>query len=281
MLGWLSGRGAGERRVRRELARIADDTWRAVWSSLPFLWGLSPRQIDALRHRAAWVLASKTYTGVRGLEVTGAIRLSVAVQAALPIVELSPSLYEGWLEIVLYPGGFMIPRRQVDENGVVHEYLQPASGEAWDGGPVVLSWEDSGPGAPRGANVVIHEFAHKLDLYGGEADGMPSLHAHSDIRPREWRRVLDATMDQFDGMLDAADDAAQGGEACVAGTSRRGALPLDPYAATDEAEFFAVSSEAFFVDPAPLARAFPRWYGLLARYYRQDPLGRLPPIGQP
>jgi Mlc titration factor MtfA (ptsG expression regulator) len=277
MFRWLSGRGAGRRQVERELARIADADWRGAVAALPFLRGLSIQQDEALRRRAAWLLASKTYTGVRGLEVTDAIRMSVAIQAALPILGLDPVLYEGWVEIVLYPEGFVIPRREVDDSGVVHEYLQPASGEAWDGGPVILSWADSAPGGPRQANVVIHEFAHKLDLHGGEADGMPGLHAHRDIRPREWRRVLEASLDRFEDMLDAVEAAIPRNVDPESAAASRwyDTLPLDPYAATDEAEFFAVSSEAFFVDPAPLAREFPEWYALLARYYRQDPLGRL------
>lgn len=277
MFRWLEGRGASRRRVQRVLADIAGGEWRAAVAGMPFLRGLSTQQDAALRHRAAWLLASKTFTGVRGLAVTDAIRLSVAIQAALPILELDPVLYEGWIEIVLYPGGFVIPRSQVDDSGVVHEYLQPASGEAWDGGPVILSWEDSARHLPHGANVVIHEFAHKLDLYGGEADGMPSLHAHRDIRPRDWRRVLDVSLDRFEVMLDRVEDAipAHVDPESDAASPWYDALPLDPYAATDEAEFFAVSSEKFFVDPGPLARTLPDWYGLLARYYRQDPLDRL------
>lgn len=277
MFRWLSGRGASRRQVEQELARIAEPDWRRAVAALLFLQGLSAQQDEALRRRAAWLLASKIYTGVRGLEVTDSIRMSVAIQAALPILELDPALYEGWVEIVLYPEGFIIPRREVDGSGVVHEYLQPASGEAWDGGPVILSWADGAPGAPRETNVVIHEFAHKLDLHGGEADGMPSLHAHRDIRWREWRRVLEASMDSFEDMLDAVEaDIPRNVDPESAAASRwYDRLPLDPYAATDEAEFFAVSSEAFFVSPAPLARELPEWYGLLARYYRQDPAARL------
>lgn len=277
MFRWLSGRGASQRRVLRALAGIAEDDWRAVVARLPFLRGLSAQQGEALRHRAAWLLASKAFTGAQGLVVTDAIQLSVAIQAALPILELDPALYEGWVEIVLYPGGFLIPRTDVDGSGVVHEYLQPASGEAWDGGPVILSWEDSARSTLGGANVVIHEFAHKLDLYGGDADGIPSLHGRRDIRPREWRHVLDTSLGRFDAMLAEVEGMIPPhiGPDSDAASRWYDTLPLDPYAATDKAEFFAVSSEAFFVNPGPLARVLPEWYGLLARYYRQDPLARL------
>jgi Mlc titration factor MtfA (ptsG expression regulator) len=277
MLRWLAGRGTSRRRVAQELSLISSPAWRSAVARLPFLAGLSVQQDEALRKRVAWLLASKTFSGARGLEITDEIKLAIAIQAALPIMELNPVLYEGWIEIVVYPGGFLIPRSEVDEGGVVAEYMLEASGEAWDGGPVVLSWEDSQPGKPRAMNVVIHEFAHKLDLYGGVADGMPSLHEHADIRPSQWMRVLEAAFERFNNSLDAIEREIPRhidpeSDSAAPWYDR---LPLDPYAATDAAEFFAVSSEGFFVNPAPLAQALPDWYGLLAQYYRQDPLRRL------
>ncbi len=277
LIRWLFGRGATQRQVERELALISTEVWRTAVARHSFLAGLSSEEDEALRRRAAWLLASKTFSGARSLEVTDDIMLSVAIQAALPILKLDPVLYEGWTEIILYPGGFLIPRNTVDDSGVVHEYIQEASGEAWDGGPLILSWEDAAPGGSPGMNVVIHEFAHKLDIYAGEADGMPSLSAHPELRPRQWRRVLDESFDDFTQRLTAVEDAIPGNidpdseEASVWYDT----LPLDPYAATDTAEFFAVSSEAFFIAPGPLAAALPEWYGLLAQYYRQDPLRRL------
>src|SRR5690606_2032114 len=164
MFRWLAGRGASKRQVERQLAEIADDDWRTAWNDLHFLRGLTAEDNEALRLRAAWLLASKSFSGAGGLELTDRIMLSIASQAALPILNLDPALYEGWTEIIVYPGGFLIPRTEVDESGVVHEYVQEAAGEAWEGGPVILSWEDCGPEVNPEVNVVIHEFAHKLDL---------------------------------------------------------------------------------------------------------------------
>ncbi|MDX3895879.1 zinc-dependent peptidase [Pusillimonas sp.] len=277
MFRWLAGRGATRRDVERTLARIDDGDWRRATAALPFLGGLSQEEQEALRARAAWLLASKTFSGAGGLEVSDAMMLSIAIQAALPILQLDTRLYEGWTEIIVYPGGFLIPRSDMDESGVVHEYMMEASGEAWEGGPVILSWDDLSRAEEGGVNVVIHEFAHKLDLYAGEADGMPGLGAHPHIDPRRWRQVLDESFERFNQALDVVEDAIppdvdpESDEA----SPWYEQLPLDPYAATDEAEFFAVSSEAFFVDPLPLSRAMPEWYGLLARYYRQDPLRRM------
>ena len=89
---------------------------------------------------------------------------------------------------------------------MVHEYIEDAAGEAWDGGPVILSWEDAQL-SDGGFNVVIHEFAHKLDLQAGDADGMPSLAAHPDIAPRAWRRVLEDSLERFIAALDAVEAA--------------------------------------------------------------------------
>lgn len=277
MLRWLVGRGATQRQVARELALINADAWRDAMARHAFLAGLGADDDEALRQRAAWLLASKTFSGAQGLQVTDEIMLSIAIQAALPILKLDPVLYEGWTEIIVYPGGFLIPRNDIDESGVVHEYIQEASGEAWEGGPLILSWEDAAPGASPGMNVVIHEFAHKIDLYAGSGDGRPGLSAHPDIRPAHWSGVLDASFERFNRALDAVEDAIPKDvdpESDEAAAWYDG-LPLDPYAATDTGEFFAVSTEAFFIAPGPLARSLPEWYELLARFYRQDPLSRL------
>lgn len=277
MFRWLSGRGARQRDIALESARITDAIWRRTVRAHPFLVGLTPQDDAALRERAAWLLASKVFNGAQGFQLNDEIMLSIAIQAALPIMALSPILYEGWHEIVVYPGGFLIPRTDIDDSGIVHEYMMQASGEAWEGGPVILSWADAGPRqGEQAANVVIHEFAHKLDLQSGEADGIPGLHAHPQLSRRRWRQVLEASFEQFNLALDAVETAIPADvdpESPDAEQWYR-ALPLDPYAATDPAEFFAVSSEAFFIAPHAMARQLPAWYELLKRYYRQDPLER-------
>ena len=275
MLRWLKGRGAAASAVAQVQARIPAELWAAVLQAHPFLATLDAAEAGQLQARAAWLLASKNLNGARGLVLSDFMRLSIAAQAALPILNLPPALYEGWDEIIVYPGGFSIPRVRQDDVGVVHEYDEAAAGEAWDGGPVILSWSEPDPQA--GAfNVVIHEFAHKLDLCSGEADGMPGLGAHPGLSPRAWRRVLEDSLDRFVQALDAVEAAIPPDvdPESEAADAWYGQLPLDPYAATDEAEFFAVSSEHFFVDPGPLAQALPEWYGLLRAYYQQDPLAR-------
>ncbi|MCB5362622.1 zinc-dependent peptidase [Pusillimonas sp. CC-YST705] len=276
MFRWLAGKGAKARAVERVLADIAPQAWQLAIQRLPFLAALTPAEIQALQHRAAWLLASKTFTGVQGFEVTEDVALSIALQAALPILELDVRLYEGWTEIIVYPGEFLIRRQQVEESGVVHDYLEQASGESWEGGPVVLSWEAVDAADTSSMNVVIHEFAHKLDLQAEGPEGVPNLYG-SGITSRTWQHTLEAALENFDAWLSAIEDSIP---ADIDPESEQAApwfdeLPLDPYAASNEAEFFAVSSESFFIDPAPLAKHYPAWYILLARYYRQDPLERL------
>jgi Mlc titration factor MtfA (ptsG expression regulator) len=274
---WLAGRGARQKQIDQQMSALTPNVWRRAVKAHPFLRGLSVGDSEALRQRTAWILASKVFTGVHGLHLTFDMQLSIALQAALPVMNLDVRLYEGWTEIIVYPGGFLIPRTEMDEAGVVHEYVEEASGEAWEGGPVVLSWEDVRPTQGEAVNVVIHEFVHKLDLYSGDAQGVPSLSAHPEISPALWRRVLQASFSHFEQALFLAEEAIPHD---IDPDSDEAAcwfehLPLDSYAATDLAEFFAVSAEAFFVHPEPLVQSYPDWYALLARYFRQDPLTRL------
>src|SRR5690606_36739760 len=115
MFRWLAGRGAREREVQRMLARMDHALWESVVHRHPFLVGLSSEERELLRHRSAWMLASKQFSGVQGLVVTEEVAMTVAVQAALPILYLDPVVYEGWTEIILYRGGFLMSTTEVDE----------------------------------------------------------------------------------------------------------------------------------------------------------------------
>jgi MtfA peptidase len=244
-------------------ARIDDALWRRVVASLPFLAGMSDEECLRLRDLSLLFLHEKEMHGAGGLELTDEIRLAIAVQAVLPVLNLGLDLYNGWVGIVVYPSEFRVRRHEADDDGVVHEYDDELSGEAWPGGPVLLSWEDVTLGARApdaggevGYNVVIHEFAHKIDMLKGEADGYPAPHAQMD--PIAWTRALESAYARFVGMVDRAQNTL-----------------LDPYAAEHPAEFFAVASEAFFTDPHALREEFPRLYEHLTAFYRQDPAARL------
>src|SRR5690606_31955384 len=200
-----TGRKAQDRALEQALASLDDRVWPPLLARHGFLRGLSDQENATLRQHTAWILARKSLHGAHGMRVTPDMQRAIAVQAALPILGLDPSLYRGWTQIVVYPGGFLVPRTETDEAGVVHEYVQKTSGESWEGGPVILSWEDARARPDAQTNVVIHEFAHKLDQRAGGADGIPGLRAHRDLDPRHWAQVLERTYDDFNGWLDEVE----------------------------------------------------------------------------
>jgi Mlc titration factor MtfA (ptsG expression regulator) len=252
--------------------------WDAAVESLDFAARLGAEERARLRALAEQLLAEKEMAAAGGLELTAEMQVNIAVQACLPILNLGIDWYRGWTSIVVYPTEFLVPRAITDETGVVHEYVEPISGEAWDGGPLLLSWEDarSGRDGAGAYNVVIHEFAHKIDMLNGDADGVPPFDRklHPTLDARRWNAALHDALERLEAELDLIErELPPGIEPDDASADPYYAhLPLDAYAAHSEGEFFAVSSEAFFVDPARLRDAFPEWYALLAAFFRQDPL---------
>lgn len=250
---------------------IDDPLWHWVLASFPFVGHLRGPALDRLRALCEDFLRRKTVSGAHDFEVTPRVRAAIAYQACLPALELGLAGYDDFVEIVVYPAQFLVPRRQVDHAGVVHESVEALAGEAMEGGPVVLSWADVAPGdEPCAANVTIHEFVHKLDMADGEPDGVPPL---PPGRRRRWREALAQAYEAFCDELDRVERSIPRHVDPESAAADRwyAQLPLDPYAATDEAEFFAVSGEAFFVAPQVLADAFPDWYRELAQFFRQDP----------
>ncbi|MDR1936596.1 MAG: zinc-dependent peptidase [Candidatus Accumulibacter sp.] len=257
MRGWLGGRPP---------SGLPDELWRKTVDGLRFLAGLDAGELSRLRELAGRFLAEKEFTAAGGLELTDAMRASIAVQGCLPILNLGLGCYRDWIGIVVYPDEFVVPRTVEDEFGVVHEYDDVASGEAWEGGPLLISWRDAQM-AGDGYNVVIHEFAHKLDMLNGEADGVPPLPA--SIPRREWEDALFAAYDDFCARVDALEARLGTREESV-----EEALAIDPYASENPGEFFAVLSETFFETPDIAYREYPALYALFSRFYRQDPRGR-------
>jgi Mlc titration factor MtfA (ptsG expression regulator) len=233
---------------------IAETQWQDAEYALPFLDRLTNEERHRLRELARAFIATKEWSAAPGLQLTAAIQLSIALQACLPILKLGLDWYRGWVGIVVYPGDFVIPRQIVDADGVVHEYDDPVLGEAWEGGPVLLSWfanlDEIGD-----VSIVIHEFAHKLDMSNGEVDGMPALHA--DMRREDWIAAFQPAYTDFCRRVDAGE-----------------ATDIDPYAAEHPSEFFAVASEVFFEAPELLHDEYPAVYEQLCIFYRQNPLNR-------
>jgi len=241
------------RRGAAAKTHIDDALWQNVLNGLPFLRGLSAHESARLRELALAFLEQKQMHGAQGLELTNAMRLSIAVQACLPVLNLGLDLYSGWIGIVVYPGEFVVHREQMDEDGIVHNVVEPLSGEAWPGGPVILSWEDAGM-TDSGYNVVIHEFAHKIHMRLGNEESFPP--ASKDMDANQWKREWESAYQRL----------------CLEVDAGRPTL-VDPYACEHPAEFFAVMSEEFFTGSALLARDYPGLYRQLVLFYRQDPAG--------
>ncbi len=266
--------------LNRDKPRIPDLLWQDCVTRLSFLQRLSRQDLDRLKVLSETLLDRKTFTGAAGFELTNEVAVLIAAQASLPILNLTLDLYADMAGIIVYPSAFVIPQSEMDEAGVVHEWHEPVSGEAIDaGGAVILSWEDVRESDAPGYNVVIHEFAHKLDMSDGRPNGCPPFLAayHKNISPLLWQRTFSAAYEDFLRRVNALearlpDDFDDADEADAALYDELfSTLPLDPYAAKHPAEFFAVASEAFFVLPQPLAEVYPEIYRLLAQYFRQDP----------
>lgn len=238
---------------------IPDGLWKRTLVRYPFLRDPDDAGAARLRRLTSLFLDRKEFTAVAPVRLTNDVVVAVAAQACLPVLELGLQHYDGFVGIVLQPDEVLAPRQHLDEHGVLHEYDEALTGEAVQGGPVMLSWRDvrsSGRTATEGYNVVIHEFAHVLDMADGVADGIPLL--PQDLARAEWVAVLDAEYERMLQRVQAGEDTA-----------------LDPYAAHAPEEFFAVCSEAFFVHPWLLHAESPAMYALLRRYYRTDPATRV------
>ena len=256
---------------------IPERQWQHTLASHRFLQALSPGEQQRLRLLCAHFLLEKEFHGAHGFVITDAIALAIAAQACLPLLHLGGvgqraghdalialDWYDDFVGIVVQPGAAVAQREVRDAAGVVHRYREVLAGEAMDRGPIMLSWEavaQADGGAEAGHNVVIHEFVHKMDMRGIELGqhpaGAPPLplgflgsRHDSDARAR-WQAAMTPAYDAFREAVTLAE--------------RFGAEPpwLDPYAAKDPAEFFAVTCEAYFVNRERFGSEFP---GLLPLY---------------
>ncbi|HKP05116.1 MAG TPA: M90 family metallopeptidase [Chthoniobacterales bacterium] len=220
---------------------------------------LSSEEQTDLRRLIRVFLAEKRFEGCGGLEITDEIRVTIAAQACILLLNREHDYYSGLHSVLVYPSWYVAPAQFVDPVGVVHEGEQSRLGEAWLRGSIVLAWDEVRQDArdfQDGYNVTFHEFAHQLDQQDGSFDGAPILEKSSHYR--SWARVL---RKEYDALTRAAE---RGQETLI-----------DQYGATDPAEFFAVVTEAFFEMPRALNEEHPELYSELKKFYRQDTLARL------
>lgn len=236
---------------------ISQAIWAKLANSLPICQSLDHKQLFKLKRLTTLFMYEKVFTGVKGFELDEEKKMIIAIQACVPILNLDVSYYEGWIEIVVYPDAFVIYRNTTDNYGLVHDNKITAAGEAWSHGPVILAWADVERDSFKpivGHNVTIHEFSHKLDMLNGRANGMPPL--HPNMRRSEWTQSLSNAY-----------------EILVAKIRNHERPHINEYAATNPAEFFAVTSEAFFTAPDILKQNCPEVYDQLVLFYKQTPTG--------
>jgi Mlc titration factor MtfA (ptsG expression regulator) len=253
MLDWF--RRGREARVKTHLP--APEAFAAMLARFPALAGFSASEQERLRQLTAALLATKSFQGAAGLEPGPEERLAVAVLAAAMALNRGLDGYRDFVTFVLYPSAFLSEVEEVDEAGVVHRGRDLRAGEAWHRGPVLLAMDDVWQSGQRaGYNVVVHELAHQLDHAGGEEEGFPLL--PRDVDPRDWTREFSEAWRRLNAELDRGDEPF-----------------MDTYAAESPTEFFAVSCEYFFDAPEYLQAEAPGLYGVLSRYFAQNPAARL------
>lgn len=243
---------------RRALrARPFPDVWREILKqNVPFVRQLpADLQLQLKRHIHVFI-SEKEFVGCAELDITDEVRVTIAAQACLLLLNRRTDYFPELQQILVYPDSFVVNRERMDVTGVMHEQRQVLSGESWTQGKVILSWRDVLAGAAEiadGRNVVIHEFAHQLDQYDGTANGFP-LMTNGKIR-RRWTEVFTREFIQLQ------QHAAQ-----------QRPTVFDYYGATNPAEFFAVATETFFERAAQLSTAHPAMYKLLCDFYKVNPL---------
>ena len=236
---------------------ITEQQWNHAITRLPLLAQLSEQETKQIIKLSILFLHYKSLEGAHNLQLSLEMKLIIALQACLPILNLGIDWYRGWVSVIVYPAQFIPERNFVDEYGVEHRTKAVLSGESWHKGPVVLSWEDTEQsGVIDGNNLVIHEFAHKLDVLNGKTNGYPPLHRSMDAA--QWATALSEAYQDFQNRLNTWND-----------------VPIDSYAASSPAEFFAVFSEVFFERPDILKSYYPAVYDQFKQFYRQDPLHRM------
>ena len=237
---------------------IPCDAWSTLCREQAELAGLTTDELERLRQLAGRFLAGRPFYAAGGMNLTDAAQLRIAALAVLPVLELGLDWLEAVRSVVVYPDAFEVDHEEMDEAGVVHEVRDLRAGEAWSHGTLVLSWADieAGLDPEVATSVVVHEIAHFIDGANGAENGFPPLPRGQDRR--RWTEDFQAAFERLNDCLDADREP-----------------PIDPYAATNPAEFFAVLSEYFFRLPEELLQFDPSVYRHLVRFYMQDPFARM------
>jgi MtfA peptidase len=255
---WFAATPLLRRRRRLALARTNVTDQQRQWLSTHVpLYSHAPADLRERLHALIQIFVrEKTFVGCNGLVVTDEMRYVIAAYACLLLVNRpgAPRLhfYDELFSVLVYPSAFVAPQSHHDESGLVTEGEDVLSGQTWDAQRIILSWQDVLDSVSGEHNVVLHEFAHYLDMEDETMDGAPGLGSAGAYQ--EWS---DAFWDEYERLCDQVDAGAD--------------TFLDPYAATEPAEFFAVATEAFFMQAGEFLERHPALYEQLRKYYRLDP----------
>jgi Mlc titration factor MtfA (ptsG expression regulator) len=249
------------RKRRRLSAQPFPDTWlQALHANFAHFKLLTPQEQLKLQKDLRILVAEKNWEGCRGLALTDEIKVTIAAQAALLVLGFENQYYAKLQSILVYPDAYVAPGQTITRGGLVLEGNSSRLGEAWYRGPVVFSWADAlagGRNQADGNNLVIHEFAHQLDMQNGRnVDGTPDLSTESQYD--RWQQVIHSEFERLQR------DCANGHRTV-----------LDCYGATDIGEFFAVSTECFFERPTAMKSYHPQLYEIFRDFFRQDPARRI------
>jgi len=252
MISWWQRRQRARTLERRA---IPEALWQLTLARFPFLSARDAGDLAALRDMTTLFLADKEFTGAAGFVVTDEVAVAIAAQACLPALKLGLHWFDRFVGIVVHADAVVARRETEDPDGVVHAFDEELSGEAMSGGPVMLAWrdiDDAGESAAIGYNVVVHEFAHVIDMRGGVTAG--AAEARRESARGRWLLGLAEEYKDFTARVEAEEETF-----------------LDPYGAEAIEEFFAVAAEALFVAPAELRAEQSRVYDLLVEFFKQDP----------
>ncbi|MDA0688920.1 MAG: zinc-dependent peptidase [Proteobacteria bacterium] len=242
------------------LRRIERQPFPSEWQSiverrLPFYRKLPGEQQQRLQNLIKRFLADHNFVGCAGLQITDEIRLTIAAQACLLILNMNGYAYHSLRSILVYPSTFIATREVRDDLGLVSTSHTALLGESWDQGKVVLAWDNVEHGVCNledGRNVVLHEFAHQLDSESGAVNGAPLLHTRGAYK--SWTHVFQKEFEQLNFLK-----------------SHHHASLIDQYGASNPAEFFAVATETFFERPKEMATHHEELYRELRDFYNVEP----------
>ncbi len=229
--------------------------WQAIVERrLPFFHKLDTQLQQQLRGQIQMFLSRMKFYGCNGLQLTDEIRVTIAAEACLLLLNRKTRVYPGLRYILVYPSAFKADGKQHNEDGTVSHVRTGLLGQSWSNGKVILSWDDVEHGVENfydGTNVVLHEFAHQLDSESGATNGAPRLIKNSY---QSWAKTLSS---EFESLNKAAEHNIKS--------------VMDYYGATNPAEFFAVATETFFEKPGQMKDTHPELFEELKTYYAVDP----------